>query len=739
MSYLTKFLLCFIHTGRGIRSKLRGDSSHHVALCDLQIGYTDLAFANSNLPSNNSVIGNMTQSSSSSSSLNNAKAARSSAIAAYVSFYRCFQCAYLALGPSDPLTLEAEQLLMTHNMVNGERIVSAMELKLRIHELQWTCSSTTNWLYSVALFVGRLGEDEALTLVQIRQLVSSAIRFSISRLGSVGSSAENGNSNNRNHNNNSNNNASPARGSASPLKLDLPSLGPNSSEGEAGAAALSSTETNSTENDALSAHTDSQQEQINVITSMLMMIPKPFAATVHSPGKRSGPSSPSKSSQSHSQSEMREFKGPPKLRISGQSSSSSNNLNANSSDIDSPEVAVERPPLSMSTLKQSSMLREALSNVTNPNTESKTSTDDSGGLMVALAMEPATSPSLKGHAVKDKPEASPSKFQLKSKVLDGEEANTATASPGGAVNVSPTRQLPASWKPIRSAYHSLAWSACNTIQKVDFALGSAEAVYARDTEGVLLVLRRAAGNTIEEAQRSEQKQQLAQRKSIRKSSGAAAGGAGMAKRKSVEGKAGDEATDGKAKLGALFAKRAPPSASSGTGGGDTAVDPKAALNALFSKQGGGGGLGLKFGGPPPAASASSSGAAKAGAGPVWAKDIPFAPPIPTSWPPEPYVGEEGGGSGDAAGNAGVGGGAAAAASTIVNADGTVVAISIPVPAGPPKPKLKQIYLVGLPTVEGTLWADEGEALISVSTVCRCICISFIDCAELVGSWLQRCW
>jgi hypothetical protein len=115
---------------------------------------------------------------------------------------------------------------------------------------------------------------------------------------------------------------------------------------------------------------------------------------------------------------------------------------------------------------------------------------------------------------------------------------------------------------------------------------------------------------------------------------------------------------------------------------------------------------------------AGGGAAKPGSGPVWGTDIPIPPPIPTSWPPEPYTAEAAGGAFGVGADASAGGTAGAATtSTIVNADGTVVTISLPAAAAPAKAKLKQIYLVSLPAIEGTLWAETGEELISVSRTC----------------------
>ncbi len=119
------------------------------------------------------------------------------------------------------------------------------------------------------------------------------------------------------------------------------------------------------------------------------------------------------------------------------------------------------------------------------------------------------------------------------------------------------------------------------------------------------------------------------------------------------------------------------------GGGDDKSAGKANLLALFSKKGSVAGT--------PEAAATKGGPT---GGPNWAKDIPMPPPVPGCWPPVPYTGKSGG-SGD-------------------NSQGPSGANS-PLPEGlggsgsdnpsydPSKPKLKQVYLVGLPSIAGTLW------------------------------------
>ena len=108
------------------------------------------------------------------------------------------------------------------------------------------------------------------------------------------------------------------------------------------------------------------------------------------------------------------------------------------------------------------------------------------------------------------------------------------------------------------------------------------------------------------------------------------------------------------------------------------------------------------------------GVASSSKGPVWGSEIPIPPPVPTCWPPLPYTPDAAGSAGESAVDASLS--AAVTTSTIVNADGTVVTITIPAAAPPPKPKLKQVYLVGLPSVEGTLWETAEEELIPVSAL-----------------------
>jgi hypothetical protein len=566
-----------LQLGRGIRAKLHGDASLLAAQCDLHIGHTEIAAANS------TAVGSANSKLLSTGGTLNGRdknITRNCLISAYVAFYRCFHTRYLELGATDPLTVEAQQLVLTFSNLGGERLVCATELKLRVSELQWTCTNTTNWLYSVALFVGRLSADDALTLSQVRQLVASAIKFSVARLNAtgpgsgpslsaslnspLGSSLKLPGSRDSSPTRDRSGSAptSPSRFSKSlnDLSLDSPGAGPGSDL--AG---------------VLGGEMDPEQEQIGVITSMLMMIPKPFQSTAVSPGKRSGPASPSKSSQAD--------RGVPKLRVPGQGALSSG------SALNSPDAA-DRPaaPLPTWTLRQSVYRSAANKSPKSPDGDADDAPPDEDDADIKPEDQ-----------VEEEKAESPSKFQSKLKAVDDEDAEPAVPS-------SPPRTLPENWKPVKSAYSSMAWTSCHHIESVDFAIGLAETIYARDTEGILLVLRRALGNTVEEARRNEEAAKKQARKSIRRS---ALTGALPGKRRSLEAATGKSATDGdgaastggggsggadpKAALNALFGKRAPPSAS--TAASDDAGDPKAKLNALFSKQPGGGGL--KLGGGPP--------------------------------------------------------------------------------------------------------------------------------------------
>jgi hypothetical protein len=475
-------------------------------------------------------------------------------MAGYVAYYRCFHTRYIELGPTDPLTIEAQQLVLTFSTLGGERLVSVMELKLRVAELQWTCTNTSNWLYSVALFVGRLKTEDALTLRQVRLLVTNAIRFSDSKLNSV--QRANGGSPD----------ASPTR--QRPIAPHTPT---SPSKFSRSMDDLSLRSPSIEDGAGVSEGVDS--EQVQVITSMLMMIPKPFLVPALSPSKRSEAASPVKTPQGE--------RGLPKLRVYTPGPSGGR------SALSSPSAAEHssHPNSNMSSHADSPWaLRDPAEGSTEPLTpgahESKVSAEGADKAHVSDAA---------GNQADNTGAESPSKFQTKLKAAEGE-------------NASPTRALPENWKPLKSAYASMAWTSCHHIQSVDFAIGLAESVYARDKEGVLLVLRRALGDTVEEARRNEALAQKQARKSIRRSAAAAGSSniAGATKRVSVKptAGAGGDGADPKAALNALFGKRAPPGAAPAEDA--SAGDPKAKLNALFSKQGGG----LKLGGPPPSGAAA---------------------------------------------------------------------------------------------------------------------------------------
>jgi hypothetical protein len=147
--------------------------------------------------------------------------------------------------------------------------------------------------------------------------------------------------------------------------------------------------------------------------------------------------------------------------------------------------------------------------------------------------------------------------------------------------------------------------------------------------------------------------------------------------------------------------------------GNDEPDPKQALNALFGK---------RMGAPPKpppsiAATATVTAAAKV------CRELPQPPPLPSCWPPVPYTGEAAkpvasvtsGGTG------------------VTGDPGATPTLAEPEATGPPKPKMKQIFLTSLPTIEGTFWSEPQEILISVGfdlvfcyffcsiTPCFCYC------------------
>jgi len=72
--------------------------------------------------------------------------------------------------------------MYNHVGVKGERIISVLELKNRLHELQWLNDDVHSKQYSIALYVYRLDNYTALRPQQLRALVESALYFSSSKL-----------------------------------------------------------------------------------------------------------------------------------------------------------------------------------------------------------------------------------------------------------------------------------------------------------------------------------------------------------------------------------------------------------------------------------------------------------------------------------------------------------------------------------------------------------------------------
>ncbi len=131
------------------------------------------------------------------------------------------------------------------------------------------------------------------------------------------------------------------------------------------------------------------------------------------------------------------------------------------------------------------------------------------------------------------------------------------------------------------------------------------------------------------------------------------------------------------------------------GDGDKS-DAKNALNALFGK---------RMGGPPPPGGPAAKAAdvpkpAEPTLNSKFAPNPPRPPPLPTCWPPVPYTGEEAVPSKSEKGPPG--------------SEDAKDAGEAPVdPNAPVKPKLKQVFLTSLNSIEGTFWAEPLESLIPV--------------------------
>ncbi|KAJ1439706.1 hypothetical protein B484DRAFT_427623, partial [Ochromonadaceae sp. CCMP2298] len=660
---------------RGIRCKLFGEGSLAVAQCDVQLGHAE-------------VMGD-------------------SAVQAYVSYYRCYHARHVLLGVQDALTQEAGALAMRHQTLHGERLVAALELKQRVLELQWGRQGTRTWLYAVAVFVGRLGEQEALTLHQLRMLVAAAVRFSDVRMGA----------------------AEAAEGLGQGQGLE-----PQSTQDSASASVSVSLTGHKTDDDG--GGQGGMQGELDVLVSMLLMIPTPT---------RMPSSSPTRGSPGRSRAEAGAGAGAmPKLRSpkdrdreGDRDRNGDGDSAGGDSDRDSPvrrsQGQAQRQGQGQKRLSSSAM-RMSVTSVTSV-THSADSEESKGVHPPATPTSTApTTPNPFTPAASPSPSLSPlqSSFRQKTAQLrlgDGGEEGVgegegAVELQGGQRGQGGDSPLPAwdttspgreTWRPLRSPYHSAAWSHCaGGVQKVPFEFhaacastsapsssgsapssSSSDVLYARDQSGVLLVVRRADGGALRASLRPQllalgllpwlaregAARLLRERRSVGGGglSGVAGAGSGDTQRRS---------SGRKGTAGTAAGTRAAAGAASG--------DPRAALNALFGSRS------PPKQAPASASAPSSSSASMQGVG-RWAKKAPAPPPLPFSWPPEPFLGTDADLDTDAAG-AGVG---------VAGADGGLAVGTVIQLAGVEQgPKLKQMYLLPLPSIEGTLWAESSEQLIT---------------------------
>ncbi len=240
-------------------------------------------------------------------------------------------------------------------------------------------------------------------------------------------------------------------------------------------------------------------------------------------------------------------------------------------------------------------------------------------------------------------------------------------------------------------------------------------MFGRDQDGVLVVIKKATGAELVACLKTKlfaiglfpwlETNNIREREVAPAPTSAAKGGTA---RSSVVVGATNDGSPGSSGGGGVVVenKRSSVAASSITRGSVVASDAngKANLLALFGKKNSIAGA---------AAGKRSSVSAKKG--PKYATDIPLPPPVPTCWPPVPYTGVTGSGAagGDSSGNPNSG------SSTPVG-DGSAAALggSDNPSYDPSKPKLKQVYLVGLSSTANTLWEtnDTNDVDINVSVV-----------------------
>lgn len=577
---------------RGIRCKLFGELSVGVAECDSLIALVEKML---NRP-----------------------------VAAYVAYYRSFRARHILLGPRDPLTVAAEQLVKENRSVNGERLISSLELKERTYQLQWNLAPTQSLQYSVYLFISRLGMDEALRVSQVKPLVSSAVNFSISRLAST---------------------------------------------------VVKTLDTNDAPHQIQEESSIEQKQNIDALTTLLLISTKP--SVLPTP-----PSSPLTSPLGSSKKPMNDFSLsqpttptmlPPPTRFPSQQSrtieeqSSLWSVQLGEQSRDSP---LQSPQPSPTGKKVTLPTQLSLSTVLEHPGEDYEDNSSAKSTVNPGSVESKSQFAAKSQQLSERDAANLSDSHTPDDSSKSGEGGS--YRPKGARVVSPAifpldspQRYAASWSRTqgKNIPYNLPLSMNSLTNK---SKGESSLVYGRDLSGNLVLVRKASGTELRETVRLKLllvglfpwliKNSLkvkSRNASIRRAS---------RKASMKETNNGSPAPSAKANLMAFLGNR---------------VNP------------------LSVGAPPPVS-------AKSNTGPNWAKDPPQPPPLPTTWPPKSYP-DSGAESTDGErsvkgklGEAALGAGSKSKA-----------------PAGP---KMKQIYLEKLPSIEGTLWADASDQLIEPSVL-----------------------
>eukprot|EP01034_Spumella_vulgaris_P022019 gene22019-28113_t len=638
--------------GCGIRSKLFGEQSLPVADCDILLGRLELQCKEY--------------------------------VRAYFTFYRCYRSRFIQLGAAHPLTVEAEELVLLNRMRDGERLITTMELKDRVSELCWEKEDIHTLQYSVSMFVHRLSDEEVLLVPQLKSIVTNAVQFSLSRLGS--------------------------------------SLSPNAPSG-------STSESDEVDSDpdspssAIAATSAALKEKVSALVLMLLMPGKPVASEGSRPvsTQLSINTSSSKSGDLLSVAESKTPVASPAPRQPLVHAHSTNSINS---------------PTSENKGHHSNSNNYSSSAVSAPNSASKF-----GSKVLSFRLDYTANdssmhtPQRRQSNLNSKSPRQTQKDSHQKGVTNANNGEDDEEEGDERFSYRPKNIKPISPNLYRNRLVRQSSSPKSTEHRLSFSIGSSPHVFGRDQDGVLVVVKKATG---EEILRCVQTRVLAvglfpwlcdnslrergnstastgaaaavverRASNIRKSvlSTAATARCSNCARKSVligSGGSGgahpNVAADGVrssvvvgpvGSVRSSVAVHVDPSAAAAGGGDIDKEQGKANLMALFGKKG-------SVVGPADGKRASTVAVVSSGAvsGPNWTKEIPRPPPVPTGWPPEPYTG-------GASGGGGAGGGSRDASGTstplgeLVGAENTS--------HDPSKPKLKQLFLVGLAKVEGTLW------------------------------------